>query len=169
MAYPIVAGLQVSTDWNGTTGTWYPLTDHNRAPIQIVPQRIETVQRMANGTMRKYVIAIKKIIDCSWTYIPSATQTVSSQSGQSFAAFKPTVDGNYGAGFMKAFYEQYAFTPIYLKITYAKDNVTGNSHTPSILTTPDIIQVFMTDFKYDIKNRLTLTDYVDLNIQFTEA
>ena len=36
MTYAINAGLAVSIDYNPSTGlgTWYPLTDHNRQPIQ---------------------------------------------------------------------------------------------------------------------------------------
>jgi hypothetical protein len=170
MTYAIKAGVAVSID----NSTWYNLTDHNRQPLQYSPQRIEQVQRMANGSMRKMVIANKAIYDVSWKDIPTATQAITSQSGQTLPAYQPTVDGNYGAGFLKAFYEKYVFQPIWIKLTFANDNYTGTSHSASKLVTPStdnhqILKVFITDFKYTVNKRLTLLDYVDVTMQFTEA
>jgi hypothetical protein len=170
MTYSIHTGISVSTD--GTN--WYDLTDHNRQPISYSPQRIEQSQRMANGSMRKFVIANKAIYDVSWQMVPSATQTITTQSGQSVKSYQPTVDGKYGAGFIKAFYDKYVFQPIWIKLTYANDNYTGSSHSPSKLVTPSeanhqILKVFITDFKYTINKRLTLLDYVDVSMQFTEV
>jgi len=171
MSYSINAGLSLSAD-GGTT--WYDLSDHNRQPIQYAPQRIEQVQRMANGTMRKFVVANKAIYDTSWQALPSATQTITSQSGVSLTSYKPTVDGKMGAGFMKAFYDKYVFQPILLKLTFAIDNATGTGHVPSQSASPltsnhQILTVFMTDFKYTINKRLTLIDYIDVSMQFTEV
>jgi hypothetical protein len=170
MTYAIAAGMSVSAD-NGTT--WYDLTDHNRQPIQYAPQRIEQVQRMANGTMRKFVVASKGIYNTSWTNLPSGSQNITSQSGVNVQSYQPTVDGKMGAGFMKAFYETYVFKPILLKLTFATDNLTGTGHVPSPLAVPStgnhqILPVFITDFQYTINKRFTLIDYVDLTIQFTE-
>jgi hypothetical protein len=163
MAYSINAGIQVSTDYNPDTGsgTWVPLTDHNRQPITYSPQRIEQVQRMANGTMRKMVIANKAIYDTSWTMLPSAS-------------YDMVADYHFGAGYIKAFYEANVFRPIWIKLTYANDATNGMSHRSSQLVTPtvanhQIIKVFITDFKYTINKRLTYIDYVDLSIQFTEV
>ncbi|MEY4331333.1 MAG: hypothetical protein RLZZ196_71 [Bacteroidota bacterium] len=166
----IDAGVSISLDQS----TWYKLTDHNRQPISYTPQRIEQSQRMANGTMRKMVIANKAVYDISWQDVPSATQSISTQSGISVSQFSPTVDGNYGAGFLKAFYDQYVFQPIWVKLTYAKDSYSGNSHNSSKIVVPStsnhlIIKAFITDFKYTVKKRLTLSDYVDMSIQFTEV
>jgi hypothetical protein len=47
------------------------ISDHNRSAINIVNQRIEQRQRMANGTMRSFFIADKLTIDTSWTMLPS--------------------------------------------------------------------------------------------------
>jgi hypothetical protein len=170
MSYSIHAGVSVSLD--GTT--WYDLTDHNRQPIQYAPQRIEQVQRMANGTMRKFVVANKAVYDTSWQAVPSASQTISSQSGVYFMPYQPTVDGKLGAAFMKAFYDANVLRPIWLKLTYAIDNATGTGHVPSQLANPttdnhQILKVFMTDFRYTINKRFTLIDYVDVTMQFTEV
>lgn len=177
MPYSISAGIAVSTD----NVTWYPLTDHNRAPINISMERIEQAQRMGDGTLRKYVVANKNIFDASWSFIPAATQTISSISGLGIASFKPTVDGYYGAGFMKAFYEANVFNPVYIKLIHATDTTAGNSHYSSqqgsSASVPsngvgngiEVRRVFITNFSYDIMKRFTLTDYVDVKMQFTEV
>lgn len=170
MTYNINAGLSVSLDKN----TWYDLTDHNRQPIQYAPQRIEQVQRMANGSMRKFVVANKGIYDTSWQALPSASQVISSQSGAYLSSYQPTVDGKMGGAFIKAFYDSYVLRPIWLKLTFAIDNTTGTGHVPSQLANPStdtnqILQVYMTNFQYTISKRFTLLDYVDVTIQFTEV
>ena len=170
--YAASAGLSIATQSASTV--FYPLTDHNRQPLVYSPQRIEQSQRMANGTMRKMVIANKAVYDISWTDVPSATQVIAAQSGKVLPSYQPTVDGNYGAGFMKAFYESYVFQPVWIKLTYANDNATGTSHSSSRTVTPStnnyqILKVFITDFKYTINKRLALIDYVDVSLQFTEV
>lgn len=46
------------------------ISDHNRSDVQIDVTRIEEMNRMANGTMRKYVIADKRTFTTSWTDLP---------------------------------------------------------------------------------------------------
>ena len=70
--------------------TTLKLSEHNRQPVQISTNRIEKVQRMSNGTLRKFYIADKDTISLSWTMLPS------------FSTF--TVDGGYGAMDIKNFY-----------------------------------------------------------------
>jgi hypothetical protein len=121
MAWSIAAGIWISPDNN----TWYKLTDDNRGPIQSAPVRIEQVQRMANGTMRKFVVANKNVIDCSWSYVPAASSTL--YTGNNTGAFAPTTDGNYGAAFMKAFYNKYVFQPIYIRLVMSTDNTNATA------------------------------------------
>lgn len=56
------------------------LTDHGRAPMSIDYQTIENAQRMADGRMRKYVIASKKTINFSWSMIPSLSNIINISS-----------------------------------------------------------------------------------------
>ena len=70
------------------------VTEHNRSPLSINVNRIETGQRMANGTMRKYFVADKLSISVSWEMIPSFRNE--------------TVDGAWGAEDLKNFYESTA-------------------------------------------------------------
>ncbi len=70
------------------------LTEHNRSPLSINIERIESSQRMANGTLRKYFIADKINLSVSWEMIPSFRNE--------------TVDGAWGAEDIKNFYESSA-------------------------------------------------------------
>jgi hypothetical protein len=67
MPYAIAQGIQVSLDGN----TWYKLTDHNRQPIGITYNLIESTDRMANGTLRKFVVARKFVISADWKDLPT--------------------------------------------------------------------------------------------------
>jgi hypothetical protein len=81
--------------------TWQKLTDHNRDPISISPELIETQSRMANGKMRKYVVAQKNNISVSWSYVPSKTSE--------------TADLNYGAAWLESFYQNNSkYTNVFL-------------------------------------------------------
>lgn len=61
---------------------WRKISEHNRSPITINSQRIEKVERMSNGTLRKFFIADKKSFSVSWTVLPSyRTETADNQWG----------------------------------------------------------------------------------------
>lgn len=70
------------------------LSEHNRSPLSINTERIESSQRMANGTLRKYFIADKLNLSVSWEMLPSFRNE--------------TVDGAWGAEDIKNFYESSA-------------------------------------------------------------
>lgn len=71
--------------------TTIKLSEHNRQPVSITPNRIEKSTRMTNGTLRKFYVDDKYTINMSWTMLPS------------YSTF--TVDGGYGALDLKSFYE----------------------------------------------------------------
>jgi hypothetical protein len=156
MTYLIDSGIQISID--GTT--WYKLTDHNREPIDIATELIETQSRMANGTMRKYVVAQKNNISCSWKYVPSKQSEC--------------VDGFYSAAWLESFYKSNAGLPIYLKVVSSGLNAdSGFGAVPSgtFVTAQNrskTYNVFMNSFTKTIINRTSLSDYVDMSIEFVE-
>lgn len=167
MAYKIQAGIQVSL--NGST--WYKLTDHNRQDIQVDVDLIEQSTRMANGAMRKYVIAKKHRISTSWTFLPTRSSE--------------TADGNYGAAWMESFYNANAGVPIYLRVIESKlasDPAAGSipnesGHNFKTAQTEATItdatgyrqyNCFITTFAKTLSKRTSLSDYVDINIEFTE-
>jgi hypothetical protein len=71
--------------WNNNS-----VTDHNRAALSIDVERIEKKQRMADGTMRKFVIADKRTFSTSWTMLPKVAEQ--------------TVDGYWGGEDIESFY-----------------------------------------------------------------
>ena len=66
------------------------LSEHNRQPVSLSPSRIEKMQRMANGSMRKIYVADKESINVSWNKLPSKSTM--------------TVDGGLGALDLRDFY-----------------------------------------------------------------
>ena len=75
--------------WGGNN-----ITDHNRSELGVDVERIQEKQRMANGTMRKYVIADKRTFSCSWDELPHSADF--------------TVDGFWGKREMEEFYNENA-------------------------------------------------------------
>lgn len=70
---------------------WRELSDHNRSELEVSSMRIEDSQRMANGSLRKFFVADKKMFSVSWTMLPAyRTQTV---------------DGKWGAEDLREFYK----------------------------------------------------------------
>jgi hypothetical protein len=51
--------------WDGNK-----ITDHNRSELSIDVERIQEKSRMANGTMRKYIVADKRSFSVSWQDVP---------------------------------------------------------------------------------------------------
>ena len=167
MAYPIYAGIEISL--NGTT--WYKLTDHNRQSIEITPTVIEKEARMANGTLRKYVVAKKDVISTSWEFVPGKSDCI--------------VDGNYGGSWLNAFYNANCFIPLHLRVIRAShldpaiNNVPNDSSYAPAQGTQGTqgtqyasgykqYRVFITNFSNTIVKRTKVTDYLDMSIEFTE-
>ena len=148
MAYSIQSGIQVSLD----NVNWQKITDHNREPISVSTELIETEARMANGRMKKYVVSQKNTISASWTYVPSKTSE--------------TVDKNYSAAWLESFYRSNVGSPIYLKVVASELNSSGNFVTAQ--NGSEVYTVFMTNFSKTIINRTKVSDYVSMSIDFTE-
>ena len=156
MTFALEAGIQVSLDQN----TWYKLTDHNRSEISIKPEIIEKSERMANGMMRKYVISKKDNISTSWNSIPSKTSR--------------TVDLNYSASWLEAFYYANVNIPIYIKVKIATEEVPTLGSFPTEVgntssNSDRIYRVFMSNFQKSITHRNSLGDMVNMSIEFIEV
>ena len=156
MSYSINAGIAISLD----NTNWYYLTDHNRAQIDVTPTLVEHAQRMANGKMKKYVIASKRTIATSWTNLPSLSSN--------------TVDQNKSSAWLTEFYNANVFVPIYVKFTHSKDNAISAGSIPNDSTfatsrvSAETIKCFITKFNVKTKHRNINFDYVDMDIEFTE-
>jgi hypothetical protein len=149
MAYLLQAGIQLSLD----NVNWQKLTDHNRSPIAISQELIETQSRMANGRMKKYVVAQKNTISVSWSYVPSKTSE--------------TADLNHSAAWLESFYRANVGSPIWLKVVASELDSSGNFVTAK--TGSEVYTVFMNNFSKSIINRTKVSDYVSMSIDFTEV
>lgn len=57
--------------WQDQNGEFQKITDHGRAPLSESYEVIERKSRMADGTLRKYVVAKKRNWSTSWSTLPS--------------------------------------------------------------------------------------------------
>jgi len=128
---------------------------------------------MANGTLRQYVVARKFKITTDWKDFP----TIDTELVDYNPALAGQPSNAHGAAWIKGFYEQNAFIPVYLKLIYAQDSIQYNSdgtvttnvypvsssYTDSagVTTTSSsegtspgqIFYSYMTTFTYDISKR----------------
>lgn len=172
------SGIQVSID----NVNWYKLTDHNRQPIKIGYEVIEKTNRMADGTLRRYVVARKHKISSSWSLVPSLTE-----NAVDYKSSDPK-SGKAGA-WMKSFYEANVFVPIYVKLINAgltTQNInTTDGFTPDESTYYSSFQAptdtdntvytaYITAFDYEVVKRNAGGngkgyDLVNITIEFTEV
>lgn len=184
MTYHIAQGVQVSIDGSN----WYALTDHNRQPISITYTLIEQADRMANGTMRKYVIGRKFVHKIEWKDVPTYDPYLVDYLGAGGLS--------HGPSWIKAFYEGNYTNPVYVRFVFAQQEPTINglpadgTYTSSLQSpigtnsnsVPSGLpwneyQAFMTTFTYDVTKRMkgnAMTggvgyDHVDITIEFTEV
>lgn len=121
-------------------GTENAISEHNRKPVQVEVERIEKTHRMANGTMRKYVVADKRTFSTSWEGLPNVASK--------------TVDGKWGADEIENFYNTIT-GPFTLKIIGGDGSV--KTYT-----------VMFTNFNKSIARR-GVYDFVDVDITLEEV
>jgi hypothetical protein len=172
MAYSSLPAISLAYQTASTT--WFPLTDHNRQPFDISYEIIEKSSRMADGTMRKYVVNKKKKLSVSWNDVPSGTGVPYNQVGSSSAVqnLTLTVDGYKGGAWIKSFYEANLFKPVYVRIVHSQDNALLNSssafYPSSSSAGAEYMWAFMSNFDYNVTKRYGYTDLVSIKIEFTE-
>lgn len=76
---------------------WVKISDHGRSPLSIAVERIENKQRMADGTLRRYVVAKKRTFSASWDNLPDkATDFLANgQPGEWMEEFHNSNDGSF--------------------------------------------------------------------------
>lgn len=116
------------------------ITEHKRSPVSVEVDRIETSNRMANGTLRKWVVADKRTFQVSWETLPALTAK--------------TVDGKWGGIDIETFYNS---TPGAFTLTLT------NTHGVQTYT------VVFTDFSKEIVKRVGTSDWWDLSITLEEV
>lgn len=117
--------------WIKNNGTYYKLSEHNRSEFTMSPTRIEQTKRMANGSLRKFWVADKKIFSLSWDMLPESSTL--------------TVDGGWGAADIRSFYESVDGRSTFkVKVNLATDGTdqssTATEYTVSITNATFIVQ-----------------------------
>jgi hypothetical protein len=145
--------MAYGTKWNFGTGEVLYLTDDNREPLQVTPQRIEFKRRMIDGTMRSHYVADKDEYSTSWTNIPS----------RKISGSEYITSDNFGAGNdIKDWYEQNTgdFWVLLIYDTNSLDNVNVSA---------EKVNVFFNSFNFTVATRGAQNDLWDLSISLVEV
>jgi hypothetical protein len=157
--------LVTLTSANYLGGTPLILSDHGRAPLNMSYERIETRDRMANGTMRSYFIADKRTFELSWQNLPSRA-TGPSGIGQG-GSTRLTSDGYAGANDLRAFYEA-ATGPFDLNLWIDEAAIPQWSDLPT--TAADLgLDVYFASFASEVTKRGTYFDLVNVSMTLEQA
>lgn len=117
------------------------LSDHNRDAISVTMDRIENRKRMADGTMRTFVVATKRQWKTSWEDLPRENNQ--------------TVDGYWGAASIIDFYED-TLGSFELVITDG-ENATETT------------TVMFDSFDFKLTKRGIYTDFYDIDLSVVEV
>jgi hypothetical protein len=131
----------------GETNGQLTLSDHSRSPLSVNYEVIENSQRMANGTLRKYIISKKRNLTCSWDMLPTSSDLV--------------VDNNASALSMKRFFEINNVYPMTMSIYYKRNSSPDLSYV-------ETIEVFWDSFNFDVIKRYQNFDYWNVTTDFME-
>jgi hypothetical protein len=158
-------------------------SDHNRGDISIGNQRIETRQRMVNGTMRSYHIADKISVSLSWQRLPSRSfsrNVVFDANGKPTmlaSDLEHTVDGGAGGVELLDWYENHP-GPFYVYLGYDKYNndsfkVAGKIEDESfnyLGIYNDVRLMYFSSFEYTIEKRGgTNFDFWNISVSLEEV
>jgi hypothetical protein len=145
--------MAYGTKWDFGAGDVLYLTDDNREPLQITPQRIEFKRRMIDGTMRSHYVADKDEYSTSWSNIPSRKTNGSVQ----------ITSDNFGAGNdIKNWYEENTgdFWVLLVYDTNSLNNVSISA---------EKVNVFFDSFNFTVSTRGELNDLWDVSISLVEV
>lgn len=137
-------------EWSTNGGsTWTQVSDHGRSSLNISVERIETKQRMADGTLRRYTVAKKRTFTTSWSDIPSVATGLlaNGQPGSWIENFHNTVDGDF-----------------HMRLRAGSDRdltLTGLNGT--------VLRVMITDFSKEVTKRGPLFDLWNIDITIEEV
>lgn len=121
--------------------TVYKLSDHNRSELSITPERLENKKRMADGTLRTYVVATKRNFKTSWEWLPRDNNQ--------------TVDGFLGGKeIVQWYFDKLGSFEIVL--------TNGKNETETVL-------VMFDSFDWKITKRSKYTDFYDIDMSLSEV
>lgn len=154
MITPSIIKLSVvggnATEFNNSNGGGaLTLSDHSRSPLSVTYDVLSKSERMADGTLKRYVISRKKIIQCQWAMLPTIRGQV--------------VDNNADARDMKEFYESNMFKSMTMSLYYNRNDAERAS--AAYLET---LSVYWNNFTFDVVKRYKNFDYWNVTAEFVE-
>jgi hypothetical protein len=162
------SNAEIGSNIAGESEEFIILSDHNRSPIDLTLDRIETRERMINGRMRSYHIADKRRISVSWDMLPSrrfSEDPKFDEDGQTtIANFDPyqdqfTVDGGAGGVDILNWYENHTGS-FFVLLSY------DSTSYGSLTDYTEVIEMYIADFSYSVQKR-GATNYDMWNISVT--
>lgn len=189
-------GFEIGANTASAT-TFLILSDHNRSPIDVTPQRLEQRQRMINGRMRSFHIADKISLSVSWEMLPSRRYagdpdfdtTTGIPTNPDFAAylndprgtqeFQYTVDGGAGGADILEWYENHT-GPFYVFLSYDKPQNFITNKYEHLQEYTEVVQMYISDISYVVNKRAHVSakniaeqntgfDYWDISITLEEV
>lgn len=182
--------LSSSAIYTVPTGTEFNnfiiLSDDNRSDLKFSKQRIETQQRMVNGTLRNYFVAEKLSISWSWENLPSRAYNkdpnFSSSTGLPTAGDldRFTSDGGAGGVEVLHWYESHP-GPFWMLLAYDRYDQFENVSAPTtkyqfLSQYNQIVQVQFKNFDYDVVKRRSVPgkpasgfDFWNINLTLEEV
>lgn len=143
--------------WSTNNTTWNKITDHNRSPLDISFERIERSNRMANGTLRRYSVAKKRTLSCSWEMLPAkTTNTFGGRTGLG------TADGGWAGEDIENFYNT-VDGAFWVKLRKGIDD--GKATTDGTI---EVVKVMFTDFSKSVVKR-GVVDFWSLDVTLEEV
>ena len=177
-------GLVSPTGEEGTN--FIVISDHNRAPISMDQQRLESRTRMVSGNMRSYYTADKVMLSTSWTMLPSRayqtamvlgtdakpTQDTSPFTQAPYNAIPPnsslTADGGAGGDDMLKWYLD-TIGPMWVFLAYDRfDNTEGPNQFGMYCNYVQRMKMFFSSFNYSVEKR-GVSDFWNISVTLEEA
>lgn len=145
--------------WSDDAGnTWHKVTDHSRQSLSISITRIETPNRMVDGTLRRYVVAKKRQFSTSWDMIPAKiTNTNGIHVGLG------TVDGGYAGEDIESWHNSHDGSFL-VKLRKGLDEAKAITD-----GTIEVVTVMITDFSKEIIKRGPAMDYWSISLTLEEV
>jgi hypothetical protein len=143
--------------WSTDGNTWNKISDHNRDALSISVERLETKNRMANGTLRRYTVAKKRSFSASWALLPSKRNSV--YGGKTGIT---TVDGGWAGEDIENFHNN-VDGAFFMKLRKGTDEAKAITD-----GTIEIVTVMISDFSKDIAKR-GVVDLWNVNITLEEV
>lgn len=152
---------------------WQKVTDHGRSPLSVDWERLETKQRMANGFLRRYSVAKKRIWSLAWVNLPSVDiyPVGHALAGQPL----DFLAGGHGAQWLQAWHDEHD-DMFMMRLRAGSDIDSVNPLNPHDSDDPlvlggnaDGIRVMITDFSKEVTKRGRAFDLLSLNMTIEEC